>query len=80
MQAIMEPIFEIPYLIGVVLLGITILRRSDGRQQYVWFGAMAIVLGCGDAFHLVPRMWFLLTTGTTSFPKPKLRHWALGSW
>lgn len=65
MQAIMEPIFEIPYLIGVVLLGILTIRRAKGIAQFKLFGIMAIVLGCGDAFHLVPRMWALFTSGGT---------------
>ncbi len=56
MQAIMEPIFEIAYLIIVIALGVWILRLSGGRKQYALFGVMAIVLGCGDAFHLVPRI------------------------
>ncbi len=68
MQAIMEPIFEIPYLIGVVLLGILILKKAAGRKQFILFGVLAIVLGCGDAFHLVPRIWALVTTGDTSLP------------
>jgi hypothetical protein len=63
MQAIMEPIFEIPYLIGVVVLGILILRKANGNKQFVIYGIMAIILGCGDAFHLVPRMYALLTDG-----------------
>ncbi len=66
MQAIMEPIFEIPYLIGVVILGILTIRRANGRQQFTIFGVMAIILGCGDAFHLIPRMWYLITTGTAT--------------
>ena len=69
MQAIMEPIFEIPYLIGVVVLGILTIRRAKGEAQYTLFGAMAIVLGCGDAFHLVPRVWALWTAGTTVLPE-----------
>lgn len=69
MQAIMEPIFEIPYLIGVVILGILIIRRAKGRKQYTLFGIMAIVLGGGDAFHLIPRMWALFTAGTTTLPE-----------
>jgi hypothetical protein len=63
MQAIMEPVFEIFYLIGVVVLGILILRKANGNKQFVIYGIMAIVLGCGDAFHLVPRMYALLTDG-----------------
>lgn len=68
MQAIMEPIFEIPYLIGAVTLGILILRMAKGRLQYKIFGIMAIVLGCGDAFHLVPRIYALWTDGTANHP------------
>jgi hypothetical protein len=68
MQKIMEPIFEIPYLIGVVVLGIIIIAKSKGKKQYVLFGAMAIILGCGDAFHLIPRMWALFSAGNTAQP------------
>ncbi len=69
MQAIMEPIFEIPYLIGVVILGILTIRKANGRLQFTIFGAMAIILGCGDAFHLIPRMWYLITAGTATLPE-----------
>lgn len=69
MQRIMEPVFEITYLVGIIVLGILILRRANGRKQYVLFGAMAIILGCGDAFHLVPRMWALIESGTTALPQ-----------
>jgi len=66
MQAIMEPIFEIPYLVGVVVLGILTVHAAGGRRQFLLFGIMAVILGCGDAFHLIPRMWYLITTGTTA--------------
>ncbi len=56
MRAIMESAFDGIYLVTVLVLGVLVLRRAKGRAQYVLFGAMAIVLGCGDAFHLVPRM------------------------
>jgi hypothetical protein len=59
----MEPVFEIPYLIGVVVLGILILRSANGNKQFIIYGIMAVILGCGDAFHLVPRMYALLTDG-----------------
>lgn len=68
MQAIMETLFEVPYLIGVVTLGILIWRNAGGRRQWKFFGAMAVVLGCGDAFHLVPRMVALWTDGTENHP------------
>ena len=63
-----SPVFDIAYLIVVFLLGILILQSAQGRRQYILFGVMAIILGCGDAFHLLPRMLSLFTTGTTSLP------------
>jgi hypothetical protein len=69
MQKIMEPIFEIPYLIGVVALGLLILKRGRSERQFFFFGIMAVVLGCGDAFHLIPRMWALFTAGVTNLPE-----------
>jgi hypothetical protein len=69
MQAVMEPIFEIPYLIGVVVLGAFTIHRSQGREQFKLLGLMAIVLGCGDSFHLIPRIYALLTSGTTTLPE-----------
>lgn len=67
MQAIMESIFDIAYLGTIIALGLLIIRRAKGRKEFVLFGVMAIVLGCGDAFHLVPRIWALNTTGTENF-------------
>lgn len=55
MQAIFETLFDIIYLLTVITLGILMIRASKGRKQYSLYGAMAVILGCGDAFHLVPR-------------------------
>ena len=55
MQAIFETLFDIVYLVTVVTLGVRMLLGSRGRRQYMLFGAMAVTLGLGDAFHLVPR-------------------------
>ncbi|MEG0671027.1 hypothetical protein [Clostridium sp.] len=63
MQAIMETIFDIIYLITVVSVGIIMIKKSGENKQYRLFGFMAVILGCGDAFHLVPRAYGLLTTG-----------------
>ncbi|MEG1846895.1 MAG: hypothetical protein RRX92_01060 [Lachnospiraceae bacterium] len=67
MQAIMETLFDIVYLFTVVTLGILMIRRAQGRKQYFLYGIMAVVLGCGDAFHLVPRAIALCTTGLESY-------------
>ncbi len=63
MQAIAETLFDAVYLITVITLGITMMRKSGGRAQYRLFGIMAVVLGLGDSFHLVPRALALCTTG-----------------
>lgn len=67
MQAIFETIFDIVYLISVITLGILMIRGSQGRKQYLLYGIMAITLGCGDAFHLVPRAIALCTTGLQDY-------------
>ena len=67
MQAIFETLFDIVYLVTVITLGILMIRGSRGRKQYLLFGAMAVTLGCGDAFHLIPRAVALCTTGLASY-------------
>lgn len=66
MQAIMETLFDIAYLVTVIFLGVQMIRHADGNKQTRLFGIMAVVLGCGDAFHLVPRAYALCTTGLES--------------
>lgn len=67
MQAIFETAFDIVYLLSVITLGIIIVNGSRGSRQFALFGIMAIVLGAGDAFHLVPRAVALCTTGLESY-------------
>ena len=55
MQAIMESLFDIVYLVTVITIGIRMIVTCKGNRQYRLFGIMAVVLGAGDAFHLVPR-------------------------
>lgn len=56
MQKIMEPAFEIAYLLAGLIISIVILAKSKKRIPYALFGVMGLVLVFGDAFHLVPRM------------------------
>lgn len=70
MQAAFETVFDIVYLITVVSLGIVMIVQSKGRKQYFLYGLMAVVLGCGDAFHLVPRAIALCTTGLENYTVP----------
>ena len=59
----METIFDVLYLSTVITLGILMIRNHKGRSQYLLFGIMAVTLGIGDSFHLVPRAYALLTDG-----------------
>lgn len=68
MQAVFETLFDIVYLSTVVTLGYRMIRGGKGQKQYLLFGIMAVVLGCGDAFHLIPRAVALCTTGLESYP------------
>ncbi|MEG0649226.1 MAG: hypothetical protein RR764_05250 [Oscillospiraceae bacterium] len=63
MQALMETIFDACYLVGVVIAGIIMMENAKGTKQYFMFGLMAVLLGSGDAFHLIPRAWSLWTDG-----------------
>lgn len=67
MQAIFETLFDIVYLITVITLGIKMIKNHNGQKQYLLFGIMAVTLGCGDAFHLVPRAVALCTTGLADY-------------
>lgn len=66
MQAIMETLFDIVYLSTVITLGVKMLRGAKTKQHRL-YGVMAVVLGCGDAFHLVPRAVALCTTGLANY-------------
>lgn len=65
MQAIFETMFDVCYLAAMITLGILMFRRGmqQNRSIVKKFGVMAILLGAGDAFHLVPRVYALWTTG-----------------
>ena len=45
------------------------LKEGKFNRGYYLFGLMALVLGFGDAFHLIPRMIALNTTGLASYTK-----------
>lgn len=50
-----ESAFDIAYLLFAVICGVVILRRARTRGERT-MGLAALILGCGDAFHLVPRV------------------------
>ena len=61
-MAIGETIFDILYLATVLTLGVIMIVKS-GDSQHRLFGVMAVTLGAGDAFHLIPRAYALCTDG-----------------
>lgn len=73
MRAIMETLFDAVYLITVITIGVTMIRRCGKNKQnilfrqYLLFGIMAVTLGAGDAFHLIPRAYALCTTGLENY-------------
>ncbi len=76
MQAIVETLFDAGYLFSVITIGILMIRGSKGERQFRLFGWMAVVLGAGDSFHLVPRALALCTTGLENYTVPL----GLGKW
>ncbi len=53
-MAIFESIFDLLYLSVVIGLGVRLLLERTKTAKL--FGLMAILLGLGDAFHLIPRI------------------------
>lgn len=76
MQAIVETLFDAVYLSLVITVGILMIRGSKGDRQFCLFGWMAVVLGAGDSFHLVPRALALCTTGLENYTVPL----GMGKW
>jgi hypothetical protein len=56
-MAWIETVFDLLYLITVIMSGVLLCLGSISKGgEALWFGIMALVLGSGDAFHLVPRI------------------------
>lgn len=51
-----ESVFDIGYLSFDLIAGIIFLSMANGRNICILYGVLALVLGIGDAFHLVPRV------------------------
>ena len=76
MRAVIETVFDIFYLVTVLTVGIRMIRGSKAGTQFRLFGLMAVVLGAGDSFHLVPRALAQCTTGLENYAVPL----GLGKW
>jgi len=50
-----ESTFDIAYLLYAVISGCIILKKAENKTEK-YMGIATLVLGCGDAFHLIPRV------------------------
>ena len=62
MPALPESIFDIAYLCFAIISGALMLKNAKGNKLKLIFGVMTLILGCGDAFHLLPRVLHYWTT------------------
>jgi|LGOV01.1.fsa_nt_gb hypothetical protein len=60
-----EVVFDILYLVAVIFLGFKLIK--SGETQKRTYGIMALILGFGDMFHLIPRIVGHLTTGLSDY-------------
>lgn len=67
MQAFFETHFDAAYLSTVILMGAYMVKKSRNKKQYLLFGLMALILGLGDSFHLIPRAVALNSSGLENF-------------
>ena len=56
MPALPESIFDVCYLFFAIISGIVLIRKAEGRKDIRLMGIATLLLGCGDAFHLIPRV------------------------
>lgn len=60
MRVFFETGFDIVYLLSVIIIAIVMIKNSNSKEVKS-FGFMALVLGIGDSFHLIPRMMALIS-------------------
>ena len=75
MRAYMESIFYFLYLTAVIAIGVFIIVKSKDRARvFIIYGLLCVLLGLGDAFHLIPRAVGLFS-GTLDDPSATLAMW-----
>ncbi len=68
MPALPESIFDICYLIFAIISGFQLLKSFKCKKEIRYYGLMTLLLGCGDAFHLVPRVLNYWLSGDYTVP------------
>ena len=56
MPDLMESIFDIVYLSFDLIAGMIFLIYANGRELFILYGVLTLILCGGDAFHLIPRV------------------------
>lgn len=76
MRALFESSFYVIYLVFILGLGIYFIKQSlnSNKRYYILFGLACLILGFGDAFHLVPRAVGLFNK-TLDNPSATLAMW-----
>ena len=76
MRALFESSFYVIYLVFILGLGIYFIKQSlnSNKRYYILFGLACLILGIGDAFHLVPRAIGLFNK-TLDNPSATLAMW-----
>lgn len=62
-----EVVFDLLYLFTVFYLGVKLVGKRSDNLLFLIFGLMALTLGFGDMFHLIPRIVGHLTTGLEDY-------------
>lgn len=55
MRKIFEPSFYVLYLALVLILGTIMIIKNKNKKEWLLIGLGFVLLGLGDAFHLIPR-------------------------
>lgn len=71
MPQIGEAVFCIAYLIFDLIAAVLFFANAGGNRACLLFGVLTLVLGGGDAFHLVPRI-----VNVFCGDSPKVQWWA----
>ena len=53
---IFESVFDIAYLCFDLVAAVIFFAKADGLTALYLFGILTLLLGGGDAFHLIPRV------------------------
>jgi len=62
-----EVVFDLLYLFTVFFLGFKLVSKRNENKLFLIFGMMALTLGFGDMFHLIPRIVGQLTTNLENY-------------